>query len=59
MPPQLRRLRKPGVTVTVEEMTVWCKQHMAQYRYSRHIEFRVSLPMTATGKVLKCELAEQ
>jgi len=32
---------------------------MAQYKYPRHIEFRDSLPMTATGKVLKRELAEQ
>jgi long-chain acyl-CoA synthetase len=52
-------IRKPGTTVTVEQMTVWCKEQMAQYKYPRHIEFRDSLPMTATGKVLKRELAEQ
>jgi long-chain acyl-CoA synthetase len=50
---------KPGVVVTVEEMTVWCRQQMAQYKYPRHIEFCDTLPMTATGKVLKRELAEQ
>jgi long-chain acyl-CoA synthetase len=52
-------IRKPGATVTVEEMTVWCRQQMAQYKYPRHIEFCETLPMTATGKVLKRELAEQ
>jgi long-chain acyl-CoA synthetase len=52
-------IRKPGTTVTIEEMTVWCKQQMAQYKYPRYIEFRDALPMTATGKVLKRELAEQ
>jgi long-chain acyl-CoA synthetase len=51
-------IRKPGATVTVEEMSVWCRQQMAQYKYPRHIEFCDSLPMTATGKVLKRELAE-
>ena len=47
---------KPNVTVTVEEISTWCKQQMAQYKYPRHIEFRDSLPMTATGKILKREL---
>jgi long-chain acyl-CoA synthetase len=51
-------IRKPGATVTVEEMSAWCRQQMAQYKSPRHIEFCDSLPMTATGKVLKRELAE-
>jgi long-chain acyl-CoA synthetase len=29
---------------------------MAAYKYPRQIEFRQSLPMTATGKILKREL---
>jgi long-chain acyl-CoA synthetase len=49
-------IRKPGATITVEELTVWCKGQMAQYKYPRSIEFRESLPMTATGKILKREL---
>jgi len=49
-------IRKPGATVTVEELSAWCKQQMAQYKYPRYIEFRDSLPMTATGKILKREL---
>jgi long-chain acyl-CoA synthetase len=30
---------------------------MAAYKYPRTVEFRDSLPMTATGKILKRELA--
>jgi long-chain acyl-CoA synthetase len=52
-------IRKPGTTITVEELTVWCKEQMAAYKYPRYIEFRESLPMTATGKILKRELREQ
>jgi long-chain acyl-CoA synthetase len=52
-------IRKPGATVTVEELTAWCKEQMAAYKYPRAIEFRESLPMTATGKVLKRELAAE
>ena len=34
----------------------WSKQNMADYKYPRIIEFRETLPMTATGKILKAEL---
>jgi long-chain acyl-CoA synthetase len=50
---------KPGMTVTVEEISAWCKQQMAQYKYPRYIEFREALPMTATGKILKRELVAE
>ncbi len=52
-------IRKPGATVTVEEMSVWCKEQMAAYKYPRLIEFRDAMPMTATGKILKRELREE
>ncbi|MGO8948083.1 MAG: long-chain-fatty-acid--CoA ligase [Ktedonobacterales bacterium] len=52
-------IRKPGATITVEELTVWCKDQMAAYKYPRHVEFRDTLPMTATGKILKRELREE
>jgi long-chain acyl-CoA synthetase len=52
-------IRKPGATVTAEELTAWCKERMAAYKYPRTIVFRDSLPMTATGKVLKRELADE
>jgi len=50
-------VRAPGATVTEAELIAWCKRNMAAYKYPRIVEFRDSLPMTATGKVLKRELA--
>ena len=49
-------IREPGATITEEELISWCKSTMAAYKYPRIIEFRDSLPMTATGKILKREL---
>ncbi len=49
-------IRKPGATVTEDELVAWCKEQMASYKYPRIVEFRDSLPMTATGKILKREL---
>ncbi|MEX2583012.1 MAG: long-chain fatty acid--CoA ligase [Gemmatimonadota bacterium] len=48
---------KEGASVTEAEMVAWCKEEMAAYKYPRMVEFRDSLPMTATGKILKRELA--
>jgi long-chain acyl-CoA synthetase len=49
-------IRQPGAEVTEEELVAWCKEEMAAYKYPRVVEFRESLPMTATGKILKREL---
>jgi long-chain acyl-CoA synthetase len=46
----------PGATITENDLVAWCKQTMAAYKYPRTVEFRDSLPMTATGKILKREL---
>jgi long-chain acyl-CoA synthetase len=46
-----------GATVTEEELVAWGKKEMAAYKYPRVIEFVPSLPMTATGKILKRELS--
>jgi long-chain acyl-CoA synthetase len=48
-----------GADITEQELIAWCREVMAAYKYPRLIEFRTSLPMTATGKVLKRELAAQ
>ena len=48
---------KDDASVTEAEMVAWCKEEMAAYKYPRMVEFRDSLPMTATGKILKRELA--
>ena len=47
---------KPGETATEEDLLAWSKEQMAAYKYPRIIEIRETLPMTATGKILKKEL---
>ncbi|HEY3258667.1 MAG TPA: long-chain fatty acid--CoA ligase [Pseudonocardiaceae bacterium] len=49
-------IRQPGAELTEDELIAWCKQNMAGYKYPRLVEFRDTLPMTATGKILKREL---
>ena len=49
-------VRKPGAVTTADELIAWLREQMASYKYPRIVEFRESLPMTATGKVLKREL---
>jgi long-chain acyl-CoA synthetase len=48
---------KPGATATPEEIVAWGKEQMAAYKYPRLVEIVESLPMTATGKILKRELS--
>lgn len=45
-----------GAKATGPELVAWCKEQMAAYKYPRVIEVADSLPMTATGKILKREL---
>jgi long-chain acyl-CoA synthetase len=52
-------VRASGATVTEAGLITWCRQTMAAYKYPRLVEFRDSLPLTATGKVLKRELAPE
>ena len=49
-------VKKDGATATENEIVNWCRENMAGYKYPRFVEFRESLPMTATGKILKREL---
>jgi long-chain acyl-CoA synthetase len=47
---------KTGALLTETELIKWSRERMADYKYPRLIEFRETLPMTATGKILKREL---
>ncbi len=47
---------KPGQSVSEQDLIDYCKASLAAYKYPRSIEFRDSLPKTATGKILKREL---
>jgi long-chain acyl-CoA synthetase len=44
---------KPGARATADDIVAYCKDHLAAFKYPRHVEFRDSLPKTATGKILK------
>jgi long-chain acyl-CoA synthetase len=48
---------KPGASATEEELVAWGKEQMASYKYPRIVKIVESLPMTATGKLLKRELS--
>ena len=47
---------KPGQAVSEQELIAYCKERLAAYKYTRSVEFRETLPKTATGKILKREL---
>jgi long-chain acyl-CoA synthetase len=50
-------IRNAGSTTTEEELVAWSKEQMASYKYPRIVTFVETLPMTATGKLLKRELS--
>ncbi|MEH7334411.1 AMP-binding protein [Neobacillus drentensis] len=45
--------------ITEEEIIRWSKEKMAAYKYPRYVEFRESLPVTGTGKLLRRLLADE
>jgi len=47
---------KEGGSITEESLIAWVKDKIAAYKYPRMIEFVETLPMSATGKILKKEL---
>ncbi|WP_182379395.1 long-chain fatty acid--CoA ligase [Nocardioides sp. WS12] len=50
-------VRTAGDDTTAEELVSWARSQLAAYKYPRIVEFVDALPMTATGKILKRELA--
>jgi long-chain acyl-CoA synthetase len=47
---------RDGVPLDADDLVGWCRDTMAAYKYPRTVVLRDSLPMTATGKILKREL---
>ncbi|HXG86476.1 MAG TPA: long-chain fatty acid--CoA ligase [Pyrinomonadaceae bacterium] len=47
---------KQGFELSAEDFTDWCREQFAANKYPRYVEFRESLPISATGKILKREL---
>ncbi|WP_210439020.1 long-chain-fatty-acid--CoA ligase [Nocardioides xinjiangensis] len=50
-------IRAERADLTEDELVAWARDQMAAYKYPRIVEFVDALPMTATGKILKRELA--
>jgi acyl-CoA synthetase (AMP-forming)/AMP-acid ligase II len=50
-------VRATGTDVSPDELNAWCRENMANYKVPRYIEFVDSLPLNASNKVLKFELA--
>ena len=46
-------VRRPDTALTEAELLEWSRDQLAAYKYPRLIEFRDTLPLGATGKVLK------
>jgi len=47
---------KENQSLTEKELITWTKEKVAAYKYPRVVEIVKSLPMSATGKILKKEL---
>jgi len=50
---------KAGATIVPEELILWSREHMANYKVPRRVIVVDALPMNATGKILKYRLREQ
>jgi acyl-CoA synthetase (AMP-forming)/AMP-acid ligase II len=50
---------RPGMALTEEEVSAFCREHLASYKKPRTVEFVPELPKSAYGKILKRELREQ
>jgi long-chain acyl-CoA synthetase len=48
---------RDGATVTEQELVAWSREQMAAYKYPRMVSIVPTLPMTATGKLLKRALS--
>ena len=48
---------KAGATASADELTAWCKKHLAGYKVPRHFVF-AEIPKTSTGKIQKFKLRE-
>ncbi len=47
---------RPNHSVPGADIISYCRERIASFKYPRYVEFRDSLPKSATGKVLKREL---
>ena len=52
-------VRKPGSTVSEEDIREHCREDLTGYKRPKAIEFRESLPKTPIGKILRRELRDE
>ncbi len=50
---------KEGETATQEELIAYCRTKLASYKLPTEIEFRMELPKTNVGKILRKQLKEE
>ncbi|MFJ3858645.1 FadD3 family acyl-CoA ligase [Streptomyces sp. NPDC090085] len=46
-------VRRPGSTLTADDLIAWSRREMANYKVPRAVEFVTELPRNASGKILK------
>ncbi|MFD7707727.1 FadD3 family acyl-CoA ligase [Streptomyces sp. NPDC059785] len=49
-------VRRPGATLTADDLIAWSRREMANYKVPRSVAFVPGLPRNASGKVVKGEL---
>ena len=52
-------VRKPGSSISEDELKAFVKERLAPHKYPRQIEFLDDLPKTATGKIQRFKLRER
>jgi len=50
---------RPGVALSADDLLVFAREHVANYKVPRHVEIVDTLPLNASGKVLKTVLRER
>jgi acyl-CoA synthetase (AMP-forming)/AMP-acid ligase II len=50
---------RQGMHVGSDEVSAYAREHLANFKVPRHVEIVDTLPLNATGKVLKSELRER
>ncbi|MEZ5841379.1 MAG: acyl-CoA synthetase [Hyphomicrobiales bacterium] len=48
---------RPGIEASAEEITQWCREHLAHFKVPRAVVF-TEIPKTSTGKIQKFKLRE-
>ena len=46
-------VRKPGSTATADVLIAHCRPHLAAYKVPRVVQFVDSVPITASGKIMR------